>query len=164
MYIGVEEKPKSFVLVLDQPYVTQIEILEDHHLVLRLADRVLTSYSLDLLDPNLAGLSNRGRKISSHVSFFKVGTCMDRTLVCLVKAASLSSTIKTLEPFAPLTNRKRAGLGNLFGSHSAQNRVKIFKVSFCAFYAFFRVFFGLCADYILDRNSTYRLNQRRCTF
>lgn len=52
--------------------------------------------SLDSNDPT-AGLK-RAKKISSHTSFFKAGTCLGRTLVCVVKASALSSTIKTLEP------------------------------------------------------------------
>lgn len=40
----------------------------------------------------------RMKRISSHTSFFKAGHCLGRTLVCVVKASSLSSTIKTLEP------------------------------------------------------------------
>lgn len=54
---------------------------------------------MDALDPNdpNAGL-RRGKKESSHTTFFKAGTCLGRTLLCIVKASALSSTIKTLEP------------------------------------------------------------------
>ena len=52
--------------------------------------------ALDINDPT-AGLK-RAKKVSSHTSFFKAGTCLGRTLVCVVKASALSSTIKTLEP------------------------------------------------------------------
>lgn len=49
--------------------------------------------------------SRRGRKISSHVSFFKVGTVMDksegqaveRSLVCYVRYNAMTSTIRALE-------------------------------------------------------------------
>lgn len=52
--------------------------------------------ALDINDPS-AGLK-RAKKVSSHTSFFKAGICLGRTLVCVVKASALSSTIKTLEP------------------------------------------------------------------
>lgn len=47
-------------------------------------------------DP-MAGL-RRAKRISSHTSFFKAGMCLGKTLVCVVKASQLSSTIKALEP------------------------------------------------------------------
>lgn len=49
--------------------------------------------ALDMQDP-----TKRMKRIASHTSFFKAGYCLGRTLVCVVKASSLSSTIKTLEP------------------------------------------------------------------
>jgi hypothetical protein len=52
--------------------------------------------SLDANDP-MAGLK-RAKRISSHTAFFKVGVCLGRVLVCIVKCSPLSSTIKTLEP------------------------------------------------------------------
>lgn len=47
-------------------------------------------------DP-MAGL-RRAKRISSHTTFFKAGICLGKTLVCVVKASQLSSTIKVLEP------------------------------------------------------------------
>jgi hypothetical protein len=48
------------------------------------------------MDP-MAGLK-RAKRIASHITFFKTGVCLGKTLVCVVKASPLSSTIKTLEP------------------------------------------------------------------
>ena len=45
----------------------------------------------------MAGLK-RAKRISTHTAFFKVGVCLGRVLVCIVKCSPLSSTIKTLEP------------------------------------------------------------------
>ena len=44
-----------------------------------------------------AGL-RRAKRIASHTTFFKAGICLGKTLVCVVKASQLSSTIKALEP------------------------------------------------------------------
>lgn len=52
--------------------------------------------ALDAIDP-MAGLK-RAKRIASHTSFFKTGTCVGRTFVCVVKTSPLSSTIKILEP------------------------------------------------------------------
>ena len=48
------------------------------------------------MDP-LAGL-RRAKQIALHVTFFKTGVCLGKTVVCVVKASPLSSTIKVLEP------------------------------------------------------------------
>ena len=68
-------------------------------LTLLSAERQVITFPLDALDPMdpLAGLK-RGKRIASHISFFKAGVCLGKTLVCVVKASPLSSTIKTLEP------------------------------------------------------------------
>lgn len=63
------------------------------------ADRAVITFPLDALDPRdpSAGLK-RAKRVSAHTSFFKAGTCLGRTLVCVVKTSPLSSTIKALEP------------------------------------------------------------------
>ena len=48
------------------------------------------------MDP-LSGLKH-AKRIANHTSFFKTGVCLGRTLLCVVKASSLSTTIKLLEP------------------------------------------------------------------
>ena len=62
-------------------------------------ERQVITFPLDALDPMdpLAGLK-RAKRIASHISFFKAGVCLGKTLVCVVKSSPLSSTIKTLEP------------------------------------------------------------------
>jgi hypothetical protein len=63
------------------------------------AERSVLTFPLDALESDdPAGGMKRMKRISSHTSFFKAGQCLGRTLVCVVKASSLSSTIKTLEP------------------------------------------------------------------
>jgi len=63
------------------------------------AERQVITFPLDALDhmDPLAGLK-RAKRIASHITFFKTGICLGKTLVCVVKASPLSSTIKTLEP------------------------------------------------------------------
>ena len=62
-------------------------------------ERQVITFPLDALDPMdpLSGLK-RAKRIASHISFFKAGVCLGKTLVCVVKSSPLSSTIKTLEP------------------------------------------------------------------
>ena len=59
----------------------------------------MTAFPLEFLDPtDTSAALKRGKRLSSHTSFFKSGICLGRTLLCIVKSSSLSSTIKTLEP------------------------------------------------------------------
>lgn len=95
----LREKARPPTKVLPLPYVTQIDVLEEYQILIILADRCVHTFTLDALDPtDPVGSLKRGRRISSHTSFFKAGQCLGRTLVCVVKSSSLSSTIKTLEP------------------------------------------------------------------
>lgn len=94
-----DERLRFPTKVLTLPDVTQVDVLEEFQLLIVLAERSVTSYPLEALDPNdpTAALK-RGKRLSSHTSFFKSGICLGRTLLCIVKSSSLSSTIKTLEP------------------------------------------------------------------
>ncbi|KAI7848670.1 CNH domain-containing protein [Circinella umbellata] len=116
---GVYVKRKmNFIRILALEKVSQIDVLEGtgtNRLLLVLADKAFYVYSLDtlLLDPELAGSSkntnsnrragNAGRKINSHVSFFKIGkiqrsSAAEKTLVCFVRQNAMTSTIRALEP------------------------------------------------------------------
>lgn len=95
----LREKARPPTKVLPLPGVTQIDVLEEYQILIILAERSVHTFTLDALDPSdPMGSLKRGRRISSHTSFFKAGHCLGRTLVCVVKSSSLSSTIKTLEP------------------------------------------------------------------
>jgi hypothetical protein len=87
------------VKVLSCTYVTQLDILEEYGTLVVLADKAVQTFLLESLAPDDAvGAAKRARKISTNASFFKTGVCLNRTLVCIVKSGSVSSTIKTLEP------------------------------------------------------------------
>ncbi|KAL1915675.1 uncharacterized protein VTP21DRAFT_6434 [Calcarisporiella thermophila] len=108
--ISLVDKPNTVRRVLSIERVSQIEILEEARIVLVLADKNLYSYSIDALDPNTDQnvASKKGRRIGTHISFFKAGVCLDRTLICIVKTNTLSSTIKTLEPhYQPASKTKK---------------------------------------------------------
>ncbi|EPQ31465.1 uncharacterized protein PFL1_00800 [Pseudozyma flocculosa PF-1] len=95
----LREKARPPTKVLPLPGVTQVDVLEEYQILIVLAERSVHTFTLDALDPSdPMGSLKRGRRISSHTSFFRAGICLNRTLVCVVKSSSLSSTIKTLEP------------------------------------------------------------------
>ncbi|KAG9073620.1 RHO1 GDP-GTP exchange protein 2 [Ceratobasidium sp. UAMH 11750] len=94
-----EGRNRTPVKVLDLMDVQQIDVLEEYQLLIVLAERSVLTFPLETLEsPDPASSMKRMKRISSHTSFFKAGHCLGRTLVCVVKASSLSSTIKTLEP------------------------------------------------------------------
>ncbi|KAI0035358.1 CNH-domain-containing protein [Vararia minispora EC-137] len=100
VYISdLRDKNREPVKVLALTDVSQIDVLDEYGLLIVLSEGTVITFPLDALeaiDP-MAGLK-RAKRISSHTSFFKTGTCLNRTFVCVVKTSPLSSTIKILEP------------------------------------------------------------------
>ncbi|KAK9702814.1 RHO1 GDP-GTP exchange protein 2, variant 2 [Basidiobolus ranarum] len=113
VYTGIEGSRKSFRKIIEIERVSQISVLESYNILLVLADKVLVTFPLATLESSELVTIKRARKISSHVSFFKVGVCLGRTLVCVVKSTALSSTIKTYEPIPVDTIKKKGSLGRL---------------------------------------------------
>ena len=102
--------------VLDLRSVTQIDVLEQHAILLVLTDKNLYSYSTDVLGPDDSGplsARSRGRKISG-ANFFKIGVFDGQHLVCCVKTSALSATIKVFKPMdAMANNKKKSGLAKM---------------------------------------------------
>lgn len=93
------ERNRDPVKVLGLKDVLQVDVLEEYQLLVLLSERQVLTFPLEALDPMdpMAGLK-RAKRIASHITFFKTGVCLGKTLVCVVKASPLSSTIKALEP------------------------------------------------------------------
>ncbi|KAF2139175.1 uncharacterized protein K452DRAFT_300720 [Aplosporella prunicola CBS 121167] len=105
-------KPKR---VLDCKAVTQIDVLEQHQILLVLSDKTMYSYPLDALDTDetQGAVSKRGRKIC-HANFFKAGVCVGQHLVCCVKTSALSTTIKVYEPMENMGRKsKKSGFSRM---------------------------------------------------
>ncbi|KAI9323223.1 CNH domain-containing protein [Dichotomocladium elegans] len=85
--------------------VTQVDLVENSQ-ILVLAEKTLWSFPLEMA---LAGelQYKRTRPISQHAAFFRVGECMGKTLVCIVKTGTLMpTTIRVLEPVAIEDDKK----------------------------------------------------------
>ncbi|OJD24307.1 hypothetical protein ACJ73_04334 [Blastomyces percursus] len=113
--------------VLDASGVTQIDALEEYQLLLVLANKTLSSYSMEALDTseNQNPLVRRPKKIQGHTNFFKSGIGLGRHLVCSVKTSALSTTIKVYEPVENLAKGKKKPLSKMF--QSGQDAFKPFK-------------------------------------
>ncbi|KAG1440607.1 hypothetical protein G6F56_011851 [Rhizopus delemar] len=111
VYFKSEMNGNEPVRVLTMDKVSQIDVIQASNLILVLADKILYAYSLDTLRSNESGIK-RGRKISSHVSFFKVGKIcgsdgVEKTLVCFVRNNAMTSTIRALEPSETTEAKKK---------------------------------------------------------
>jgi hypothetical protein len=127
----LEEVPPKFTKVINLEKIMQVDVLPDHDMLVVLADRNLFTFTLDVLDAEGPhdSASRKGKKIGSHVSFFKQGVCAERTLVCAVKSTSLTATIKVLEPVGLGGSRLRGKLGKLF--RTTNDSLRVFKVLIC---------------------------------
>ncbi|KAG8740547.1 RHO1 GDP-GTP exchange protein 2 [Ceratobasidium sp. 414] len=93
-----EGKNRTPVKVLNLAGVQQIDVLGECQLLIVLSERSALTFPLDAVEsPYPASSIKRMKWVSSHASFFKVGQCLGRTLVCVVKASPLSSTVKAFE-------------------------------------------------------------------
>ena len=117
VYWSEPERKLAPVRVLSLPDVSQIDVLEDHNLLICLSGtQVLHLRSLGLITMSFSRSAHRvttiplnmlsltSRKditsctiVSSHVSLFKIGTQSNRKFVCIVKAGS-NSVFKMMEP------------------------------------------------------------------
>ncbi|KAF2431026.1 citron like protein [Tothia fuscella] len=118
-----DRKPKDSGMkprrALEMKGVTSIDVLEQHSILLVLADKTLYSYPLEALslDAGQPGISKRGRKIC-HANFFRAGVCKTQLLVCAVKTSALSSTIRVYEPMDSMTKKsKKSGLTKLLAGN-----------------------------------------------
>ncbi|KAI8888823.1 hypothetical protein K501DRAFT_135274, partial [Backusella circina FSU 941] len=94
--------------VLNGINVTQIHVLEEHHILLVLADKTLKAYPLDLLKPSLdtKAQARLGQEIGQHIHFFQVGICSGKLLVVYKKKKNTSSIFTALEPLYDLSDPK----------------------------------------------------------
>ncbi|KAJ3283439.1 RHO1 GDP-GTP exchange protein 2 [Borealophlyctis nickersoniae] len=130
--LPAEAVARKFQRVLDLDRIMQVEVLPEYDLLIVLSDKNMYTFSLDVLDLNdmeAAAAARKGRKIGSHYSFFKQGVCAKRVMVCAVKSAALSTTIKVFEPQGTAAGAKRkggmGGIGKLF--RSTNESLKLFK-------------------------------------
>lgn len=142
--------------VLDVRAVTQIDVLEQHAILLVLTEKTLYSYSASILeqDDNALSASRRGRKIAG-CNFFKTGVFDGQHLVCCVKTSALSATVKVYKPMETQSiQKKKGGFSNLFAG--SQDVLRPYQVS---------VSTGerLVPANILHRSSTCRLRRTRYT-
>jgi len=124
-----DEKLREPMKVINLLDVTQVDVIEEFQLLIVLHERSVTTFPLDCLDPNDPNAAiKRGKRISSHTSFFKSGTCLGKTLVAVVKSSTLSSTIKVLEPIDQTMRGKKPQTSFMKRLNGGNDALKLFKV------------------------------------
>ncbi|KAI8979297.1 CNH domain-containing protein [Mycotypha africana] len=94
--------------------VTQVELLPDCSQLLVLADKTLWAFPSDVLSSTSIPQIRKGRVISPNTSFFYIGECLGKTLLCVVKSNALSATIiRVLEPVSIDENKRSKSLFKL---------------------------------------------------
>lgn len=123
-----DPKLREPIKVINLVDVTQVDVIEEYQLLIVLHERSVTTFPLDCLDPNDPNAAlKRGKRISSHTSFFKSGVCLGRTLVAVVKSSALSSTIKVLEPIEQSMRGKKPQGGFMKRLNGGQETLRVFK-------------------------------------
>jgi hypothetical protein len=124
-----DEKLREPVKVINLIDVTQVDVIEEFQLLIVLHERSVTTFPLDCLDPNDPNAAlKRGKRISSHTSFFKSGVCLGKMLVAVVKSSTLSSTIKVMEPIDQSLRGKNKQTGFMKRLNGGNEALKLFKV------------------------------------
>jgi hypothetical protein len=128
------------VKYLDLPNVQQIDILEEYHLLIvlsgeshipywRLSCLFLLDYKEETVFTCLLDVpgteSPIAYKVALHVSFFKIGSCLGRTLICIVGASTSEGTaIRIKEVYGTMH-----GIGMLVFKESRREELSAFNVS-----------------------------------
>lgn len=88
LYVGHTARSSIPHKVLDIPRVHQVAALEGAQKLLILADKTLWDYALGVVNGSPNETPSRN-KIMTNVSFFHVGRCLGRVLVCVAQCPSL---------------------------------------------------------------------------
>ncbi|CAO3590148.1 unnamed protein product [Absidia cylindrospora] len=99
LWMGSIDGSIPFQQVMVLANITQIDIMQENHLLLILADKTLTAYALELLDPSTTKKGYAAQKVSQHVQFFSCGKTMGRSLLVTMKRKGMDSHFKTYEPY-----------------------------------------------------------------
>lgn len=105
--------------VISRINIIQADILGEYQILLALSDKKLFYWPLSVLSGPERGNGNggngrggvdvrgsrQGKELMSHVSFFKVGVCSGRMLVCAAKSSS--NTIRVFEPIDPVSQHRQ---------------------------------------------------------
>ncbi|GMM28177.1 Rho family guanine nucleotide exchange factor [Martiniozyma asiatica (nom. inval.)] len=103
--VGENNSASKPVKVIGKVNVIKADIMEEYQILLVLSDKKLMYWPLETLrggDPQKN--AKLGKELMNHVSFFKVGVCDGRMLVCAAKSSG--NIVRIFEPCDPVTQKK----------------------------------------------------------
>lgn len=92
--------------VISKVNIIQAEIIQEYQILVALCDKKLLYWPTSVLeggDP--AKNAKLGKELMNHVSFFKIGVCDGRMLLCAAK--STSNIVRIFEPVDPIQQKKQ---------------------------------------------------------
>ncbi|KAJ3411852.1 RHO1 GDP-GTP exchange protein 2 [Chytridiales sp. JEL 0842] len=95
--------------ILGMEYITAIDAIPELDQLYVLADRTLYTFPLQetLTSPSTSDPTKKAKKVAKNVSFFKIGYCVEKKLVCVVSPEGIQWNFKLLDP----TKEKKSMLG-----------------------------------------------------
>lgn len=130
VYVGMEDDPNSFRLAIQESSVSQVSVLENYHILLVLAGKVLKAYNLSVLDIYVEKSLKIGQTLGKSVQYFTAGICAGKTLVITMKRKNAGeSHFSAYEPVenAVLGGHHRAGFSLSFGKSNKSEWFKLYR-------------------------------------
>jgi hypothetical protein len=127
LYIGPADGSGNFEKILSLPKINQIDILPDFEFFVILSDKSVYVYSTALFNQKdgSSSMVENEKKLCSNITFFKIGLCLGRYLICCVKSSTSASTIRTFEYTHGSSKNRR--LMKLLKSNNSKDRLKLYK-------------------------------------
>ncbi|ORY81158.1 hypothetical protein LY90DRAFT_664375 [Neocallimastix californiae] len=127
IYIGPADGNGDFEKILNLPKINQIDIFPDFEFFVVLSDKSVYVYSTALFNKNDSSSTvvENEKKLCSNITFFKVGLCLGRYLICCVKSSTTASTIRTFEYSHSSSQNRR--LMKLLKTNSSKDRLRLYK-------------------------------------
>ncbi|KAF9398103.1 RHO1 GDP-GTP exchange protein 2 [Mortierella sp. AD011] len=137
IFVGMDDDPSNFWLVLKDLNVTDISILEDHHLLLVLSGKILKAYNMNCLEPNSDKSFQAGHQIAKNIQYFTAGVYSGKTLIIAMKKKGTGAGESQFSAFEPLEGasmgtQSSKGLGGLSLGRSKPDWFKLYREFYVA--------------------------------
>ncbi|KAI8092625.1 uncharacterized protein BX664DRAFT_384169 [Halteromyces radiatus] len=99
LWMGSMDGTIPYQQIMALQNITQIDVMQDCHILLVLADKTLMAYALEYLDPSTKKKGHIAQKVSQHVQFFSCGISAGRSLLVTMKRKGMDSHFKAYEPY-----------------------------------------------------------------
>ncbi|TID15736.1 hypothetical protein CANINC_004265 [Pichia inconspicua] len=95
--------------VISKVNIIQAEIIQEYQILIALCDKKLLCWPTSVLAGGDATKNAKlGKELMNHVSFFKIGICDGRMLLCAAK--STSNIVRIFEPIDPVQQKKKKNM------------------------------------------------------